>query len=643
MSIKETIINIVSKIGRCLDIFMLRITLVFLFSITGFSQNYQTVEEVDNICSQLGFASDEEAQIAVDKILNEMGIPSKSFKLRSCPNINNAIAKNIKDANGNYERYILYDINFMKRISDNAQNDWSAISVLAHEIGHHLSGHSLNNKGSNHKWELEADYFSGVSLAKMGASLEESQSAIQTLRYEKETSTHPAKADRLIEIEKGWIAGGGNNSLNSENVVSSEEFNLFGNPIFEKAKENYNKVKVPMSSPRFSYTKEIGGTYFSLNYSRPSIKERTIFGEVIPYNALWRTGANENTTISFTQDIYIDGKLLKKGTYALYTTPNTSSWTVYFYSDYDNWGTPENWDSKKIKLSIEVPKITLSDTQESFSILLEATGKNTGELILMWENTKIKVAFETATSANNLTTNTKEIQQVGLTQIQLEYNNVITDIDKSYTKLVETITFDDDISLCDKNIKAGTYKILGKRDKDGSLSVQLEQKNRKIGSKEVTGTSIIDICRIPALRTDRAESTYYVNVNDLTDLEATLNFYIDSKKYKFQFKLPTDEKVFAVINAIEEIGAATSGDYLAFAIYYLNKDLDINIAKKYIDKADAMNPDKFWILNQKSIIYYKIGDKKEAINIAKRALEGAKAANNSDYVSIIGVNLAEWQ
>lgn len=168
-----------------------------------FAQNFQTVEDVDSSCAQLGFMANEEAEIAVDRILESIGL-FRNFVLQQCPDINNAVAKNIRTSTGEVARYILYDNEFFNRINDKASNDWAAISILAHEIGHHLNGHSLNNKGSNHKYELEADYFSGLSLAKMGATLEEAQSAIQTLRYEKATRTHPAKADRLEQIAKGW-------------------------------------------------------------------------------------------------------------------------------------------------------------------------------------------------------------------------------------------------------------------------------------------------------------------------------------------------------------------------------------------------------------------------------------------------------
>jgi hypothetical protein len=172
------------------------------------SQNYQTVEEVNDACSQLGFMGDEDAETAVNNILSQVGLFS-NFTIQECPEINNAVAKMIDEGDSKKARYILYDRDFFKRIEDKASNDWAAISILAHEIGHHLNGHALNDEGSNHKWELEADGFSGFVLARMGASLTDAQSAINTFKLEKATRTHPAKKDRLNAIEIGWNRGNG--------------------------------------------------------------------------------------------------------------------------------------------------------------------------------------------------------------------------------------------------------------------------------------------------------------------------------------------------------------------------------------------------------------------------------------------------
>ena len=182
--------------------------LVIAFTLVSNAQNYQTIQEVDTVCAQLGFSGDEAAEIAVDNILAEIGL-FRNFTIQECPDINNAVAKNIDIGEGKKDRYILYDSKFFNRIEDKAANDWAAISILAHEIGHHLNGHALNDEGSNHKWELEADEFSGFVLARMGSSSEDAQSAIQTLKLDRATRTHPAKADRLKAIEKGWIRGSG--------------------------------------------------------------------------------------------------------------------------------------------------------------------------------------------------------------------------------------------------------------------------------------------------------------------------------------------------------------------------------------------------------------------------------------------------
>ena len=225
------------------------IVLFYFLSSISYSQNYQTVEEVNDACAQLGFSGDEEAEIAVDKILDQIGL-FRNFIIQQCPDINNAVAKNVKSSSGKVERYILYDNNFFNRINNNASSDWAAISILAHEIGHHLNGHALNNGGSSHKFELEADLFSGLALARLDASLEQAQSAINSLKYEKATSTHPSKADRLAAIKKGWNKGMGIKTTITDEEEDKDESlklyqkgeNAYVNRDFEEAFEFFKKA-----------------------------------------------------------------------------------------------------------------------------------------------------------------------------------------------------------------------------------------------------------------------------------------------------------------------------------------------------------------------------------------------------------------
>jgi hypothetical protein len=102
------------------------------------------------------------------------------------------------------QRYILYNRRFLASLNNAVKSDWAAISILAHEIGHHLNGHTLSRGGSNPSDELEADEFSGFVLRKMGASLAEAQAAISLLSQERSSHTHPGRSVRLASISKGW-------------------------------------------------------------------------------------------------------------------------------------------------------------------------------------------------------------------------------------------------------------------------------------------------------------------------------------------------------------------------------------------------------------------------------------------------------
>ena len=90
------------------------------------------------------------------------------------------------------------------------------------------------------------------------------------------------------------------------------------------------QLKTPQPSPFSKIEQKVGVTDVTLEFSRPGMKGRVIFGDLVPYGKVWRTGANSNTKITFSDDVTIDGKSLKKGTYALYTIPNKESWEIIF-------------------------------------------------------------------------------------------------------------------------------------------------------------------------------------------------------------------------------------------------------------------------------------------------------------------------
>jgi hypothetical protein len=169
----------------------------------------QVGEEIQtkNACSFLGdaipdslhtFDSNQEALSVVQQIVSSSGLV-QNFKVLAA-GVPNAAA----DINGT-TRLILYNPYFMRDVrAQVGGNKWGPISIMAHEVGHHLNGHTLDKVGSRPKEELEADFFSGFILQRMGSSLDDARAAMEKLGSSTPSSTHPAKSDRLVAIASGW-------------------------------------------------------------------------------------------------------------------------------------------------------------------------------------------------------------------------------------------------------------------------------------------------------------------------------------------------------------------------------------------------------------------------------------------------------
>jgi hypothetical protein len=137
----------------------------------------------------------------------------ENFNLKEQNGIQNAYAT----INGG-QRWIVYDNNFLEDIDAYAKTKWASISIMAHEMGHHYYDHVVSGKGSNVPSEIEADAFSGYMMQKEGATLEQALAAMKAIGTEKQTATHPAKADRLTAITRGWNAAKANTTATGANT-----------------------------------------------------------------------------------------------------------------------------------------------------------------------------------------------------------------------------------------------------------------------------------------------------------------------------------------------------------------------------------------------------------------------------------------
>ncbi|AVR46147.1 dihydrolipoamide dehydrogenase [Christiangramia fulva] len=157
------------------------------------------------------------------------------------------------------------------------------------------------------------------------------------------------------------------------------------------------QVEAPQPSPQGKIQQKVGLTDVAIEYSRPGMKGRTIFGDLVPYGELWRTGANANTTISFSDDVTIEGNTLKAGKYAIYTVPREKNWQVIFYKNTDNWGVPQEWDESKVALKATAEVDELPFDVETFTIFLNNLTNDSGVLEFVWANKIASLPFQVPT------------------------------------------------------------------------------------------------------------------------------------------------------------------------------------------------------------------------------------------------------
>jgi len=157
------------------------------------------------------------------------------------------------------------------------------------------------------------------------------------------------------------------------------------------------QITTPQPSPTGKMQQVVGLTDIAVEYSRPSMRGRKVFGNLVPFGKIWRTGANRNTTISFSDDVSFGGQKVKAGSYAIFTKPNASSWEVYLYTDTNNGGTPRKWDDAKVAAKTTIQTQQMPMEMNTFTIVIDDLTNNSAVLSMIWETTVASVKIEVPT------------------------------------------------------------------------------------------------------------------------------------------------------------------------------------------------------------------------------------------------------
>ena len=154
--------------------------------------------------------------------------------------------------------------------------------------------------------------------------------------------------------------------------------------------QQYN---IPAVSPRQVVEQQFSITKISIDYGRPAVKGRVIFGDLVPFGEVWRAGANEATKITFGQEVLFGGQKVKKGTYALYIVPQEKEWKIILNKGVNNWGA-FNYDAKDDVVSTTVPVKKMNEKMERFTINFEDITDEKLNLVFEWDKTRAEVPIE---------------------------------------------------------------------------------------------------------------------------------------------------------------------------------------------------------------------------------------------------------
>ncbi len=157
----------------------------------------------------------------------------------------------------------------------------------------------------------------------------------------------------------------------------------------------FAQYKVPTASPNQKIEQQFSMTKISVDYSRPGIKGRKVFGELVPYGKVWRAGANSATKITFDQNVNFGGKIVSAGTYGLFVIPMEKEWKVILNKDANQWGAFA-YDEKLNVAEITVPVQKSADKQEWFEITVTPVDIHSAEVMIKWDMTKVVISVKEA-------------------------------------------------------------------------------------------------------------------------------------------------------------------------------------------------------------------------------------------------------
>lgn len=195
----------------------------------------------------------------------------------------------------------------------------------------------------------------------------------------------------------------------------------------------FGQLNHPKASPFSRVEQEVGLAKIVVEYSRPTVRGRKIFGDLVPFGRIWRVGANESTKFTVDSDIQIMGNELPKGTYALYAFPEKDEWEIVFHKNTSHWGDGRNAYNPEDDAFRAKVKPQVSDAfQENFLITFDSIDHNSLSMSWLWENTKISIPMIVDTHTQMMAGILRQIRDNPTAQTYYEAARYLQEQEKDY-------------------------------------------------------------------------------------------------------------------------------------------------------------------------------------------------------------------
>lgn len=426
--------------------------------------------------------------------------------------------------------------------------------------------------------------------------------------------------------------------------------------VFVFGSINYAQLVLPQPSPSATAYQKIGTTDVTINYSKPGVKGRTIWGGLVPYNELWRTGANAATTIEFSTDVVVEGNKIPAGKYALFTIPSEKEWTIVINKNWEQGGTAE-YSEKEDVVRFKVTPKKVEHSHEWMFFTFFAQSKNSAKAVLAWE--KLMVPFTIVSEVTDVESKEARVSplasmrtRIGVTDVTVTYGSPEVKGRKVWGELVPygkvwrtganectKIEFSTDVMIDGKNVPAGKYGLFT-IPTEGEWTVILNSDAGQWGAYNYDESK--DVLRFKVSPKEIGHHERLVVIaTDLSENSGTIN--IEWEKLKISFPVKTDVVNLAYKNIKDAIASAKPeawGPYASGANFMADHNTHLEEAKEWADKAVTMT-ESYFAFQGAAKVYHKLGNKEKASEYIDVALENAKKETFFDAIKGNLENLAK--